>query len=159
MEVNVSGKVNESLEGNKGRIMPNWDAVNMTKDLIKNELGTLEKVPMELADSIIEIYYRTSLKLTEMMEIVNRKSLIPKEVMGRIMKQFGPVFLKFLSQEAQQIGKDLEIVTQKVKALKVGDKSTDFKLQDLNLEFIHKSLIRSNVNTQGKTAIPKEGQV
>ena len=148
VETLVAKKVTENnpKEGTGGS-MANMEVVKLATALIKGQFGTLDDLSNELVNNIVSIYYGISGKFIEMVESFGKKALIPPSVKRRIMKELGPMFGKFLTEEAQLL-KDLETVLAQVKGLRGIDKPN--KLSEPNVSLILSGLKNDNANVQGK---------
>jgi hypothetical protein len=139
MEEKATGKVS-------GGNMPNMQTVKLAQDLIKNQFGSLDDLPKDLAITIANLYYKLTVKVLEIMG-VQRKYLMESEM--RRIREFGSMVGKFLSGEPHILA-ELKSVIEKVKTSRQQDKETSSKLTDSNVELILKNL-NSNRNTQGMT--------
>ena len=52
--------------------MSNEDALEMAEGMIKNELGTLDDLPRELANTIANIYYKFALRFLDLAQMQQR---------------------------------------------------------------------------------------
>jgi hypothetical protein len=147
-ETSVAEKVREDIS--KERTGGSMEPVKLATDLIKGQFGHLDDLPNEMANSIVNIFYGISGKFIEMMDSFGKKALIAQPVKRRIMKDLGPMFVKFLTEEAQLL-KDLETGLAQVKGLR-GINKPD-RLPEPNVELILENLESNSGNVQGKTVI------
>ena len=122
--------------------MVNMEAVKLAKDLIKEQIGTLEDLPKELAGTIANAHYTFCVKLLEIMGVPEKRTLVPMSVKRRA-REFGVLFGKVLSEEGQ-IVKDLQATIENVKALKGAGKEPNLEKHDPTVDLILNSL-KTNV--------------
>lgn len=131
--------------------MPNMEALKMAEDHIKEQLGTLDDLPRELADTIANVYYKCYVNVLEVAMDSKREFVIPKSV-KRESGDLQQLFKKFVTNQAQ-IVTDLESAPKFIKELRGIDKNAQPNLYKFTVEFILDCLKYNIENAQNKTGL------
>ncbi len=143
MEEKATGKVS-------GGNMPNMQTVKLVQDLIKDQFGTLDDLPKEISITIVNLYYKLTVKVLEMMG-VQRRCLSESEK-GRI-RQFGLMVGRLVSEEPQILD-EVKSALENAKASRKTDREASLKPNDstAELDLLH---LKNNGNVQGMRGISK----
>lgn len=131
--------------------MPNIEALKTAEDHIESELGTLDDLPKELANTIANVYYRFCANALEMLSYSKREFFIPNSV-KRESGDSRELYKKFMYNQAQ-IVTDLESAPKFIKGLRGIDKYAQPNLYKFTVEFILDCLKYNIENAQNKTGL------
>lgn len=131
--------------------MPNMEALKMAEDHIREQLGTLDDLPNELANTIVNVYYKFYVNFLEMAGDSKREFFIPKSI-KRESGHLQQLFKKFMANQAE-IATDLESAPKFIKGLRGIDKYAQPNLYKFTVEFILDCLKYNIENAQNKTGL------
>ena len=114
--------------------MADKEALEMAEGYIKSQLGTLNDLPRELANTIANVYYKFALDFLEMSDNSKREYFVPKS-MNRKTGDLGELLKDFMANQAK-ISSDVEAAPKFVKGLRETDKYKQPKLYKYSVEFI-----------------------
>ena len=134
--------------------MPNIEALNMAEDQIKSELGTLDDLPKELANTIANVYYKFYGNYFEMLSYSKREFFIPKS-MKRELGDLHQLAKKFMTDQAHMVT-DRESAPKFIKALRGIDKHAEPNLYRYWTEFIIDCLKYNIENAQNKAGLRRK---
>lgn len=116
--------------------MPNPTAIKFAEDLIKAQIGSLDDLPIELANTIANVFYKMSLQFLEMSELKERNGSIPMSIKNEIgTKSFQELLQDYLISNAQ-IKTDFEAASDFIKSLREIDKIEKPDIYQYFVEFI-----------------------
>ncbi len=114
--------------------MSNEEGLKLTEELIAKNLGTLDDLPRELANTIANIFYKFAISTLEMLEMKKRGGMTPKS-MSREIGDLQQLFEKYMKSQAE-IQADVEAAVKFVKNLREIDKTNKPNLYQASVEFI-----------------------
>lgn len=131
--------------------MPNMEALKMAEDHIREQLGTLDDLPKELANTIANVYYNFYGNVLEVAIDSKREFVIPKSI-KRESGDLQQLFENFMANQAK-IVTDLESAPKFIKGLRGIDKYSQPNLYKFTVEFILDCLKYNIENAQNKTGL------
>jgi hypothetical protein len=116
--------------------MLNKEALQKAEDLIKCQLGTLEDLPYELANTIANIYYKYFVSLLETSETKTSGGFIPNSMKQAVGTSSLENLLKEFITSHEQITSDVEAPYEHVLNLRGIDKTQKPNLYQSIVDFI-----------------------
>jgi hypothetical protein len=130
--------------------MPKKEILEITERAIQGDLGSLDDIPYELANTIANVYYKYFLQQADMMKRATNPGWIPEEMKRETnMKAAMDSFI----EKWEKLQTDFDAASEFIKSLRGIDKREKPNLYQYSVNFILDCLKYDIKNAQGKTGL------